>query len=148
MPSFEAFSNQELMSLSPLQLAFIGDSVYDLLVRGRMLRTFNKPRVLHLGAAGKVNAPAQARTLKALEPHLTAIESDYVRRGRNARARHPAPKAASGAEYAAATGLETLLGYLYVTGQEERLASLFALSGELEQDNHSTSEEREGTSNE
>ena len=145
MPFFREFSKQELMTLSPLQLAFIGDSVYDLLVRGHMLRSFAKPRALHVGAASRANAVAQARTLQALEPHLTPEESDYARRGRNARARHAAPKAASSAEYAAATGLETLLGYLYVTGQEERLAHLFALSCAQDEDIRNLENEPEGT---
>lgn len=128
MPLYKELSSQELMALSPLQLAFVGDAVYDLMVRGHMLRTLAKPQAMHQGAENRVNATAQARTLRLLEPHLTQEEKDYARKGRNAQPRHPVPRSASSADYSAATALETLFGYLYVTGQQERLAQLFALS--------------------
>ncbi len=128
MPSFGKISRQELMSLSPLQLAYIGDSVYDLLVRGHLLRDNRKLLAMHKSAVARVSAVAQAKTLAALLPHLEEDELEYVRRGRNAHARHSAPKSATVADYAAATGLETLLGYLYVQGREERLKELFQLT--------------------
>lgn len=128
MPSFGEISRQELMSLSPLQLAYIGDSVYDLLVRGHLLRENRKLLSMHKSAVARVSAVAQAKTLEALLPHLEEDELEYVRRGRNAHARHSAPKSASTADYAASTGLETLLGYLYVQGREERLKELFRLT--------------------
>jgi len=71
-----------------------------------------------------VNAPAQARFADKLLPHLTEEELGYFRRGKNAHS-HAAPKAATPQEYAKATGLETLFGALYLSGQTERLNELF-----------------------
>lgn len=128
MPAFGECSRQDLMDYTPLQLAYIGDSVYHLLVRGTVLRGKRKLHAMHLAATSKVNAVSQAKTLRALLPHLTEEEADYVRRGRNAQAHHGVPKAASSADYSAATALETLIGYLYVSGQEERLGELYQLT--------------------
>lgn len=116
------------MALSPLQLAYIGDSVYDLLVRSSLLKDGGKLRSMHLSATAQVNAVSQARTLQNILPHLNDEELDYVRKGRNAHARHAAPKSATSADYAAATGFETLFGFLYVKGRENRLRELYALS--------------------
>lgn len=128
MPSFAEISQEELMEMSPLQLAYIGDSVYDLMVRSSLLRHRRKLRIMHLSATGQVNAVSQARTLQKILPHLNDEELDYVRRGRNAHARHAGPKSATSADYAAATGFETLLGFLYVKGREDRLREIYALS--------------------
>ncbi len=133
MPAFKEVTPQQLLSMSPLQLAFIGDSVYDLFVRGHMLKTMVKPQALHRGAAALVNATAQASTMRQLEPYLTEEERDYARKGRNAQPRHSAPKSATCADYAAATGFEAMIGYLYVTGQEERLTQLISLALTLPQ---------------
>ena len=128
MPSFDGISQQELMTLNPLQLAYVGASVYDLLVRSRLLKDHSKLRTMHQNATGRVSAVAQAKTLDAILPYLSDDELEYVRRGRNAHAKHSAPKSASPADYAASTGFETLFGYLYVQGKEERLRELFELS--------------------
>lgn len=144
MPAFEGVTKQELIALGPLQLAYIGDCVYELLVRGHLLKTLSKPKALHRASASQVNAGAQAQALRALEKHLNEDEKDYVRRGRNAQPRHALPKSATSADYAAATGLETLYGYLYVTGQEERLAQLFRLSMQASTDDAAKHENEEG----
>lgn len=128
MPKFDMLSQEELMEMSPLQLAYIGDSVYDLMVRSSLLKNKSKLRLIHLSVTGKVNAVAQARTLHKLIPHLSEEELEYVRRGRNAHSRHPVPKSATSADYSAATGFETLFGYLYVRGREDRLKELYALT--------------------
>lgn len=128
MPQFDILSQEELKEMSPLQLAYIGDSVYDLMVRSSLLKKKSKLRLIHLRVTGKVNAVSQARTLNKLIPHLSEEELDYVRRGRNAHPRHAVPKSATSADYAAATGFETLFGYLYVHGREDRLKELYALS--------------------
>lgn len=128
MPYLEPLSAQELMTLSPLQLAYIGDSVYDLMVRGTLLKRNCKLRAMHQSATGRVNAVAQAQTLHRILPFLSEEEMDYVRRGRNAHARHGAPKSASPSDYAASTGFETLFGYLYVQGKDDRLKELYELS--------------------
>lgn len=118
--------------LNPLQLAFIGDTVWDLLVRTRLVYRGRNLRHLHQDAVACVNAAAQARALKRLEGVTTEAEGDILRRGRNAHARHPVPKNQEPADYASATALEALVGYLYLTGQEERLLFLFDLSQQEE----------------
>lgn len=118
--------------LNPLQLAFIGDTVWDMLVRTRLVYRGRNLRHLHQDAVACVNAAAQAKALKRLESVTTEAESDILRRGRNAHARHPVPKNQDPADYASATALEALVGYLYLTGQEERLLFLFELSQQEE----------------
>ena len=110
--------------LSPLQLAYIGDSVHALLVRTHLLRKDLLVRDMHRASNEAVSAVSQAKELMRLLPMLTEEEIAIVRRGRNAHPHHGAPKSASTADYAGATGLEALLGYLYVTGQSERLREL------------------------
>ena len=110
--------------LSPLQMAFVGDTVHDLLTRTAALRLDLKAHALHQYAARWVNASAQARIAQRILPLLTEEEADILRRGRNAHAHHHAPKAATAVEYAWATGLEALLGYLYLTGQTGRIDAL------------------------
>ncbi len=114
--------------LNPLQLAYMGDTVWDLLVRTRLLYRGRNLRHMHQEAVAHVNAAAQAKALHKLEGLTTEAEGDILRRGRNAHARHPVPKNQDPADYAAATALEALIGYLYVTGQEERLLHLFDIS--------------------
>lgn len=114
--------------LNPLQLAYMGDTVWDLLVRTRLLYCGKNLRHMHQEAVAHVNAAAQAKALCKLEGLTTDAEGDIIRRGRNAHARHPVPKNQDPADYSAATGLEALIGYLYVTGQEERLLHLFDIS--------------------
>ena len=112
-------------ALSALNLAFVGDTVFDLLVRERLLCQANRPvHVQHTLAAGQVKAAAQARAAKAILPFLTAREQDVFRRGRNAHSRHKAKNATEG-DYHYATGLEALFGDLYLRGELERLRALF-----------------------
>lgn len=110
--------------LSPLELAFVGDSVHALLVRTRLSGHDFRVHDMHLDAARAVSAVEQSRALLRLFPHLTAEEADIARRGRNAHAHHAAPKSASYREYAGATGLEALLGYLFLTGNMDRLLEI------------------------
>lgn len=118
--------------LNPLQLAFIGDTVWDMLVRTRLVYRGRNLRHLHQDAVACVNAAAQAKALKRLESVTSEAEGDILRRGRNAHARHPVPRNQNPADYASATALEALVGYLYLTGQEERLLFLFDLSQQEE----------------
>ena len=112
-------------SLSALNLAFVGDTVFDLLVRERLLCQANRPvNVQHTMAARQVKAAAQARAAKAILPVLTEREQAVFRRGRNAHSRHKA-KNATGGDYHYATGLEALFGDLYLRGESERLRELF-----------------------
>lgn len=114
-------------ALSPLNLAFVGDTVFDLLVRERLLCQANRPvNAQHALAARQVKAAAQAAAAKAILPVLTEREEAVFRRGRNAHSRHRAKNASEG-DYHYATGLEALFGDLYLRGELERLRALFEL---------------------
>ena len=121
----EPMSAREAELKNPLTLAFIGDTVWDLLVRRRLLATSARVNALHRQAVGLENAGAQAKALIRLEPLLTETESDIVRRGANAHSRHVAPRNQDPLDYRRATGLEALFGWLYLSGQRTRVAELF-----------------------
>ena len=122
---------EEARMLSPLQLAYVGDSVHALLVRTHLLQKNLLVKDMHRAANEAVSAVSQAKELARLLPLLSEEEAAIVRRGRNAHPYHGAPKSASVAEYAEATGLEALLGYLYLTGQSEKIRELLPyLQGE------------------
>lgn len=107
--------------LSPLVLAYVGDAVHDLHIRTRLALSGGRVRALHQSATRAVCCAAQASALQRIDPLLTDAEREVVRRGRNSHAHHGVPKNADPAEYALATGLEALLGYLYLTDQRKRL---------------------------
>ena len=119
---------QQARMKNPLSLAFVGDTVWDLLIRQRLLTSQAHVNTLHKQAVKRVNAGAQAEAANRVEPHLTEKELDVFRRGCNAHARHNAPKNQDPYAYSRATGLEALFGYLYLTGQEERIAELFDIA--------------------
>lgn len=130
MPGFVSqdapLSPKQARLLNPIQLAFAGDTVFDLYVRTHLLLHEQvQVKYLHRRAVAQVNCSAQAQALKYIEPILTPEEADVCRRGRNAHSRPP--RNADPAEYARATGLEALLGYLYLSGQEERLKELMSV---------------------
>lgn len=111
--------------LSPLVLAFVGDAVFTLLVKSRLVCNHNaRVGALHNAAAQQVNAAAQAKAYRRIAPILTEQEADVFRRGRNARV-GSVPKHASVADYHHATGLEALFGYLYLSENMERILELF-----------------------
>ncbi|MBR1704149.1 MAG: ribonuclease III [Clostridia bacterium] len=113
--------------LSPLDLAFLGDCVYELFVREQLVSEANRPnRDLHAAKVKLVNAEAQEAAIKALLPLLTEEEQAVFRRGRNAHTHHT-PKNMSSASYHAATGFEALFGYLYLKGELDRLREFFGL---------------------
>lgn len=118
-------SEREAMLVSPLRLAYVGDAVHSLFVRTELVLRGGKARAMHKSAVGSVNAAAQAAALEQVESLLTQTEADIVRRGRNAHAHHAAPRSATRAEYARATGLEALFGFLYLTGQVQRLQTIY-----------------------
>lgn len=130
----------QLNNMSILALAHMGDGVYELLCRG-WLCSHNLETIgnLHRATVDMVKAPAQAAAVKKLLPHLKAQESAVYRRGRNANV-HQIPKNASRGEYAQATALEALFGWLYLQGQRERINQLFAIIMD-------ETEEKEGQSN-
>ena len=110
----------DMHTLSPLALAFVGDGVYSLMVRERLLSQANRPvNDLHKMAVAAVRAEAQAAAMERLLPLLTEEEEAVFKRGRNAHT------ARSGADYHRATGLESLFGYLYLAGRIDRVRELF-----------------------
>lgn len=110
--------------LNALDLAFVGDGVYGLLVRERLAYGGSRPvGEMHRMAVEYVNAAAQAAAYDCVAPLLTEQEQAVYRRGRNGGA-HP-PKNANAGDYAKATGLEALFGYLYLNGEKARLRELF-----------------------
>ena len=110
--------------LSPLVWAYVGDSVYELFVRTKLTNKSNaKPHKLHIESIKYVKAKAQADILKRIQDNLTEDEKDIVRRGRNTENHHVA-KNANIADYSQSTGFEALIGYLYLTKQDERLEEI------------------------
>ena len=110
--------------LSPLVWAYVGDSVYELFVRTKLTNKSNaKPHKLHIESIKYVKAKAQADILKRIQDNLTEEEKDIVRRGRNTENHHVA-KNANIADYSQSTGFEALIGYLYLTKQDERLEEI------------------------
>lgn len=120
----------QVNAISSLGLAHIGDGVFDLLCRAYLCQRGDQTVLkLHKDTVALVKAPTQAKFAEILQPHLTEEEFAYFRRGKNAHT-HAAPKSATPQEYAKATGLETLFGALYLSGQTQRLNELFAMMTE------------------
>ena len=119
------FSLQEAKLKNPLALAYLGDTVWDLLIRQRLLAGGLPAGALHRRAILRANAGAQAEAAARIDPVLSPEEADVMRRGQNAHAHHRAPKNQDPVNYSRATGLEALMGYLYLTGQIGRIAELF-----------------------
>ena len=119
-------TEKEAQSFSPNVLAFYGDSVYEVLVRERVVTQHqtNAGR-LHDMAVERVRASYQSEAVNVIEPMLTEKEADILRRGRNAGG-ISVPKSAKPSEYRRATALEALFGYLALTGQQERIETLFS----------------------
>ena len=109
---------------SPLTLAYLGDSVLDLWVKEHFVRKANQQvQKYHKEVTGVVSAVSQAAFMDSIEESLTEEETAVYHRGRNASV-HSKAKNATMAEYKKATGFEALLGYLYLSGQVERLEEL------------------------
>ena len=109
-----------------LELAYLGDALYDLYVREHLIAQGGRVRALHREAITLVCAHAQSEALARVSGVLTEAEADVVRRARNAR--QSPPKNADPGEYHHATALEALIGWLYVTGQRERMNEILALA--------------------
>lgn len=115
---------EEVKLMPPLVWAYIGDAVYELYIRTNLVgNTKLNPHKLHVEAIKYVKAQAQAKILENITEILTEEEKDIVRRGRNAQ-NHHLPKNSNVAEYSHATAFEALLGYLYLTKQDERLSEI------------------------
>lgn len=114
----------DLRTYSPLTLAYIGDAIYDLVIRTIVVERGNRSAdKLHKRTVSYVNARVQARMIEALEEELTEEETAVYHRGRNAKS-YTCAKNASVIEYRKATGFETLCGYLYLQGRQERMLCL------------------------
>lgn len=117
----------QVNAISNLGLAHMGDGVYELMCRAYLCSNGDHTvKNLHKDSVALVKAPTQAAFADKIKPFLTEEELDYFRRGKNAHT-HAAPKSASRAEYAKATGLEALFGALYLLGRTQRLNELFAI---------------------
>lgn len=117
----------EVKLMPPLTWAYVGDCVYELYIRTKLVNeTKLKPHELHIKAIGYVKAKAQAERLKNIYDKLTDEEKDIVRRGRNAE-NHHLPKNANVQEYMYSTAFEALIGFLYLTKQNKRLKEILEL---------------------
>ena len=120
-------TSMQVNAISNLGLAHVGDGVYELMCRAYLCaKGDHTVKNLHKDSVQLVKAPTQAAFADKIKPFLTEEEMDYFRRGKNAHT-HAAPKSASRAEYAKATGLEALFGALYLLGRTDRLNELFAI---------------------
>ena len=120
-------AQREVRQYSPLTLAFMGDAVYEREIREYVVRSGNTtPAKLNRKSSALAKASTQSEMARLLEEDLTEEEKEILRRGRNAHPRTMA-KNASMSDYRAATGLEALFGYLYLSGREERAKELFLL---------------------
>ena len=115
----------KVKQMNPLVLAFVGDGVETLYVRTKVaLASEAKANALHRQTAEEVNAHAQSSQAEKILPFLTEEEKDIYLRARNSKSRHHAKNFSVG-DYRRASGLEAVIGYLYLTGEKERLEELF-----------------------
>lgn len=136
MLTTESLNNEkvDIRLYSPQALAFLGDAVYEILVRERIVHRATMPvNKLHLQAVEQVRASYQSKAYAVVEPVLTEEELAALRRGRNISSIKP-PKNGTMQDYRRATGLECLFGYLYLKGEIQRINELFLMIEEhLEQ---------------
>ena len=120
--------NVDIRTVNPLTLAYIGDGIYELVVRSVMVaRTNTRAGLLHRQTSQYVKAEAQSKMMDVLLPVLTEEEESVYRRGRNAKSPTMA-KNASVSDYRRATGFEALIGYLYLNDRMERIVELTKLA--------------------
>lgn len=127
------YDERSIRELSPLSLAYIGDGVFELLVRTHILQQNLNPATLHRKSIRFVKAKAQRELIGKVKDQLTKEELAVLRRGRNAKS-NTMPKNADVTDYRAATGFEALFGYLYLLGREQRLLEIFMKMVEDEQE--------------
>ena len=124
MKNVAVLSDKDAKQLNPIVLAFVGDAVHTLFVRQKLvLGSDAKAGELHKIASKSICATHQSRVADSILPFLTEDESDIFKRARNAHT-HSAAKNAQLGDYKKASGFEAVLGYLYLTGQEDRLAEI------------------------
>ena len=123
---------REANQYSPLALAFLGDCIYERLVRERLILIANRPvGQLHQMTIQRVCAKFQSKAVEAISNYLTEEETDILKRGRNATGT-TVPKHSSAIEYRKATSLECLFGYLHLRGENDRLEELFEIIWNIE----------------
>ena len=126
----ENLSEREVLQISPVTLAFVGDAVYSLYVRERLtLEVGGKSSDLQRAASNVVSAKGQSVFLDKVLPNFTEAEADVFRRGKNAK-KSSKSKSASNLEYNRSTGFEAVIGYLYLTGNDARIKELLKKSDE------------------
>lgn len=117
-----------------LELAYLGDTIYDLYVRRRLVIAGGRMKDLHRAAVSQVRASAQSEALSRIEDMLTEDEQGVVRRARNVK--QNVPKSAEPGDYHRATAFEALLGYLYLMHREERLQEILTTANPDKEDAH------------
>jgi len=127
----KVMEKHDALQLNALQLAYLGDSVWELIVRYNLIMQKFNVHHMHKDCVSLVNAHSQAVILQKIQDKLDETEAEIIRRGRNAHAKHSAPKNQDPDEYAASTGFEALLGYLYLTGQNDRIIKLVNIIKEV-----------------
>lgn len=126
---FEEFNKVDRPELlNPLVLAYIGDAVYEVYIRAHIIKTgMAKTNALHKEATTFVSAKAQSKILTKIEENLNEKEAEIVRRGRNAHS-NTIPKNATIADYKKATAFEALIGYLFLSKENERLEEIIKIA--------------------
>lgn len=125
---------REAKQYSPLALAYLGDAVYERMVRLSLVKNANMSAgKLHKKGVHLVNAHYQAKCVKALENALSEDEADILRRGRNAKSL-TVPKHADVIEYKLATGLEALFGYLELISDQKRIEEIFEMCLKIDEE--------------
>ena len=123
---FQSISKTETKQINPITLAFLGDAVFSLWVREQLVRSGEGKAADFQRAAGKVvSAQGQSAFLEKVLPILTQEEEEIYRRGRNAK-KATKSKNASAVDYNRSTGFEAVLGFLYLTGEHERIETLLS----------------------
>lgn len=124
--------HKDAKQMNPLALAYIGDAVYEVFIRQYVISQPNqRPNHLHRSSTRYVSAKAQAKALERWLPHLTEEETEWVKRGRNAKS-GSSPKNTDILVYRHSTAFECLLGWLYYTGQSGRMEELMRMTVEEE----------------
>lgn len=127
----KSLTREDILMLSPLQLAYIGDAVYELLVRTYLLNIDRNVHQLHREAIYFVRAESQADFVHKLKTYLTEREQAIVKKGRNAKT-YTSPKNTNIVDYKYATGFEALMGYLYIREEYDRIYEIFDKIIEME----------------
>lgn len=144
MENVEPLSEAKARSYNPLSLAFIGDSIYENHVRHRLILKYPEmlPKFLHVEAVKYVKASSQSKIMELALPYLTHEEIYMFKRGRNTKS-HSVAKNATVIDYRRASGFETLVGYLYLTGKDDRLKELMSLSFKIIEEGEEYDKKRE-----